>query len=85
MITLFRARYESIQNLQTSQDYIFQILPYFATKLYHFAKFRMLFRVVLINIPNSKDCLNKGMAYCSTIVLSYINVLILVCEIQSAQ
>ena len=35
------------------------ILKYFLTKLHYFAKFRMLFPAVLINIPNSKVCL-KG-------------------------
>ena len=34
-------------------------LQYFATKLDHFTKFRMLFPAVLMNIPNSKVCL-KG-------------------------
>ena len=48
--------FEIIQNLQTSQDYIFRN---FATKLHNFTKFGMLFSAVLMNIPNSKVCL-KG-------------------------
>ena len=50
-----------MQNSQISQDYhyIFHILQCFATKLHNFAKFRMLFPAVLINIPNFKVCL-KG-------------------------
>ena len=39
--------------MQTSQDYIFYILRYFAAKPRHFTKFRMLFPAVLMNIPNS--------------------------------
>ena len=32
------------KNLQTSLGFIFHILQYFATKLHHFTKFRMLFQ-----------------------------------------
>ena len=39
------------------QDYIFDILQCFATKRHNFTKFRMLFPAVLMNIPNSKVCL----------------------------
>ena len=45
-----------MKNSQTSQDYILQC---FATKLHDFAKFRMLFPAVLMDIPNFKVCL-KG-------------------------
>ena len=50
---------QSIQNSQTSQGYIFQILQYFENKLHNFTKFRMLFPAALMNIPSSKLCL-KG-------------------------
>ena len=48
----FRALYKSIQNSQTSQDYIFQSLQYLSTKLHNFTKLRMLFQAVL-KIPIS--------------------------------
>ena len=40
---------KSIQNLQTSQDYIFHISQCFATKLHNVIKYRMLFSAVLMN------------------------------------
>ena len=43
-----------IENLQTSQDYIFRILQYIATKRGNCMKLRMLFPTVLVDIPNSK-------------------------------
>ena len=49
----------AIQNLQNSQDYIFHILQYFATKLHNFTEFRIPFSAVLMNVLNSKVCL-KG-------------------------
>ncbi len=41
----------AIQNLQTSQRYIFHILQHFTTKLCHFTNFRMLFNAVVMNFP----------------------------------
>ncbi len=43
-----------IQNLQTSQGYIFHILQHFSTKLYNFTKFKMLFNAVVMNFTISK-------------------------------
>ena len=42
-----------MQNLQSSQAYIFLILQRFATKLFNFTNFRMLFNAVVINFPIS--------------------------------
>ena len=47
-------QHKSIQNSQTSQDYIFHILQYFVTKHQNFANLRMLFPTVLMNFSNSK-------------------------------
>ena len=47
---------EYIQNFKTSEDYIFHILQYFATKLHNFTKFRLLFAAMLMNVPNSNVC-----------------------------
>ena len=63
LITLPYAKYKSIQNFQTSQDYIFHILQCFAIKLHNFTKFRTLFPAVLMNIPNLKVCLKRGIVH----------------------
>ena len=68
VIALFRAQYKSIQNSQTSQEYIFHILQCFATSLHNFTKFRMLFLAVLLNIPNSKVCLKGESSIVSHVV-----------------
>ncbi len=47
-------RIEKIQNLQTSQGYIFHILQHFTTKLCNFTKFKMLFNAVIMNFTISK-------------------------------
>ena len=39
--------FKSVQNLQTSQAYIFRILQHFATKLGNFTNFNMLFLAVV--------------------------------------
>ena len=48
--------FQDYTEFKTSEDYIFHILQYFATKLYNFTKLRMLFAAVLMNIPNSNVC-----------------------------
>ena len=53
LVSIFRAYYKNIQNLQSSQAYIFHILQRFATKLFNFTNFRMLFNAVVINFPIS--------------------------------
>ena len=45
--------YKCIQNLPTSQGYIFYCLQHFTTKLCNFTKFRMLFQDVVIFLPVS--------------------------------
>ena len=57
MVTLFRAKCKSVQNLQTLHGYIFRILQYFATKLYNFTKLRKLFPTVLKLFSNLRVCL----------------------------
>ena len=53
LVSIFRAWYKNIQNLQSSQAYIFHILQRFATKHCNFTNFRMLFNAVIINFPIS--------------------------------
>jgi hypothetical protein len=46
-----------IQNLQTSQGYIFRVLQHLATKLCNFSNFGMLFNAVIMNCIISNFCL----------------------------
>ena len=52
---LFCAQYKYIRNPQTLQEYIFQHLQQFATKLYNFTNFNRLFSY---NTPGSKFSLS---------------------------
>ena len=53
LVSIFCA-YKNIQNLQTSQGYIFHILQHFTTKLCNFTNFNMLFNTVVLNFTISK-------------------------------
>ena len=53
VVSIFRALYRSIQNMQILQAYIFHILQHFATKLCNFTNFRTLFNAVLMNFTFS--------------------------------
>ena len=57
VVTLFPAQYKSIQNSQTLNYHIFDILQYFTTKLHNFTKFRKLLLTVLKLFSNLKVCL----------------------------
>ena len=56
-----------MQNLSTSQGYIFYSLQHFTTKLRNFTKHRMLFQAVVIFLPISiffKILSNGGKVHC---------------------
>ena len=55
VVSLFVALYKSIQNSQTSQDYIFHILKHFAANPHNFTKFRMLIPTACANKLTSND------------------------------
>ena len=61
-----------VQNLQTSQAYIFRILQYFATKLGNFTNFNMLFLAVVKDFDffaKMKIQFKRGMVHCPGSVL----------------
>jgi hypothetical protein len=43
MVTISARKYKHIQNMQTSQGYIFRILQHFATKFCNFTNFNIKF------------------------------------------
>jgi hypothetical protein len=49
MVTIPHVQYKHIQNLQTFQDYIFQVLQHFATTFCNFTNFITFFLAVVFD------------------------------------
>ena len=72
VVRLFRAQYKNIQNLQTSQAYIFPILQHFATKLGNFTNFELLFLAV-VKDSKMKIQFKRGMAHwCTEYIVQWV-------------